>query len=78
MLPRVPIFPWRLIMVPSTNDPYFDFPPVADIETWSKILGCHPQSLRRAISAGNIKAVRLGRLIKVPRHSVIEWLHGDK
>lgn len=57
---------------------YTDLPPVGSVDEWSKILGCHPQSLRRAITAGDIRSVRLGRLIKIPRHAIVAWLYDDK
>ena len=57
---------------------YSDLPPIADIDTWATIIGCHPQSLRRAVKDGAIRSVRLGRLIKIPRHAIVAWLSDEE
>ena len=61
----------------NTTDDYVDLPPVAGVDEWAAILGCHPQSLRRALSDGVIRSVRLGRLIRIPRHSIVSWLYDE-
>ena len=63
--------------MPDADPFYLDLPVVADVDTWAKIVGCHPQSLRRAIDRGEIAAVKLGRLIRIPRHSVVAWLRSE-
>ena len=44
------------------------------------VLGCSAPTVRRAIAAGELRAVRLGqgprRSIRVPRRALDEWLHG--
>jgi excisionase family DNA binding protein len=56
---------------------YSDLPPVADVPTWAKILDVHTDSIRKACRKGELKYVTLGRLWRIPRHSIVEWLTGN-
>lgn len=38
------------------------------------LLDCHPETVRRLIRRGELRAVRVGRLIRVPREAVTEFL----
>ena len=55
---------------------YSDLPPVTDVAGVAEILGCHPDTVRHLIDSGQLKSVHLGRLIRVPRHAVVEFLRG--
>lgn len=53
---------------------YDDLPAVASIAQWAEILDVHPDSLRSACHRGELAYVTLGRLWRIGRHSIVEWL----
>ena len=48
-----------------------------DSKEVSMLLGISQQSLRRAIAAGKIKTVRLGRFLRIPAEEIERFLKGD-
>ena len=55
---------------------YADLPPVLDVPGVAKILGCSPDTIRAEIRAGRLPHVRVGRLIRIPRHQLVAYLEG--
>jgi excisionase family DNA binding protein len=56
---------------------YDDIPAVSDITGTAEILGCSPDAVRSLINTGYLDHVRIGRLIRVPRHMLIDFLKGE-
>ena len=56
---------------------YDDLPPVSDIGGVATILGCSTDAVRTLISSGDLDHVRIGRLIRVPRHMLVDFLKGE-
>jgi excisionase family DNA binding protein len=56
---------------------YNDLPAVADVLGVAEVLGCSPDAVRTLISNGDLGHVRIGRLIRVPRHMLIDFLKGE-
>ena len=57
---------------------YEDIPPVFTISSLATFLAVHPNTVRNMIDRGELDAVRLGRLIRIPRQSVIDILSTDE
>jgi excisionase family DNA binding protein len=56
---------------------YDDIPAVSDVQGVATVLGCSPDAVRTLISSRDIDHVRIGRLIRVPRHMLIDFLKGE-
>lgn len=56
---------------------YDDTPAVSDVGQVATILGCSPDAVRTLITSGQLDHVRIGRLIRVPRHMLIDFLKGE-
>ena len=56
---------------------YDDLPAVADVPTVARILGASCDTVRALINRGDLGCVRLGRLIRVPRHELVRLLMGN-
>ena len=61
-------------MIISPEELYADLPVVTDVPGAAKILGISERHARTMISDGRLRSVRLGRLVKVPRHAILEAL----
>ena len=57
---------------------YADLPPVLDVPGVAKVLGCSTDTVRAEIRSGRLPHVRLGRLIRIPRHELVAYLEGTK
>jgi excisionase family DNA binding protein len=51
-----------------------DLPEAARVEEAAAVLNISPGLLRREIAAGRVRAIRFGRIIRVPRSAVAELL----
>ena len=61
----------------STNEPTsFALPPkhTFPVQELADLLGVNHKTIREQITAGNIQAVRLGRVIRIPRSEVLRLL----
>ena len=56
---------------------YADIPVVSTVPEVAAILGCSERHVRNLITRGILGHVRLGRLVKVPRHSLLEVLGAE-
>lgn len=59
--------------VPSTNE----IPIASDVPTAAKILDCDSQTIRNLINRGELRSVRVGRLVRIPREALTDFLAGD-
>ncbi len=55
-----------------------DLPDSAKVEQVAAVLNVSPGLIRREIAAGRIRAIRLGRILRVPRSTVAELLHAQE
>ena len=55
-------------------DSYADIPPVLDVIQAAEVLGIAERTMRARIEDGSIHYVRLGRLIRIPRHAIVDFL----
>ena len=51
-----------------------DLPDAAKVEEAAAVLNISPGLLRREIAAGRVRAIRFGRILRVPRSVVAELL----
>ena len=58
----------------SPINPYPDIPVVSTVPQVAEILDCSERHVRNLIARGDLGHVYLGRLVKVPRHSLLELL----
>jgi len=56
---------------------YDDLPAVSDVPRVAKILGCSTDAVRTLITSGQLDHVRIGRLIRIPRHMLVGFLEGE-
>ena len=54
----------------SLDDCYDDIPVVLDVAGVALILGCGERAVRNLIASRQLGHVRLGRLIRIPRHQL--------
>lgn len=62
--------------VPAPVDRYPDIPPAARIGETARILDCSEYTVRKLIADGEIRTVRLGRLVRIPRTELVRLLDG--
>ena len=58
-------------------NPYDDLPLVLDVPAVAAVLGTGERVVREEIAAGRLEHVRVGRLIRVPRHCLLSYLGMD-
>ena len=56
---------------------YDDLPAVAAVPTVARILGASTDTVRALIARSDLGHVRLGRLIRIPRHELVKLLTGS-
>ena len=61
----------------ATGD-YADVPVVATVAQAALILDCSERHVRSLISSGRLGHCRLGRLVRIPRHQLLELIHADE
>ncbi|BAK46757.1 hypothetical protein CXIVA_07900 [Clostridium sp. SY8519] len=54
------------------------YPELLDVNTVADILGVTPVTVRRHIQAGNLPSIKVGRLIRIPKHELCESLEGGR
>ena len=52
-----------------------DYPPVLSVEQVAEILGVGKQLVRKSIASNELGAIKLGRLYKIPKTALIEFLN---
>jgi excisionase family DNA binding protein len=56
---------------------YAELPTVLDVPAAAAVLGCGERAVRDLIARGELRSVRLGRLIRIPRHALVAFLAGE-
>ncbi len=56
------------------SDPYKDLPGVLDVPQAATFLGCSERHLRNLIVSGELEIFRLGHLVRIARHQILELL----
>ena len=51
-----------------------EYPPAGTVQQASKVLNVNEWTLYQAIKRGEVRVCRIGRLIRVPRSSLLELL----
>ncbi len=52
-----------------------NYPAVLTVAQVAEILGCCEKNVRKLVENGELIAVRVGRLIKIPKDRLIDFLH---
>ena len=55
-----------------------NYPPVLDVDDVAQILGITPKTVRNLIKTGELTAIKIGRIFRIPKDKLIENLKGDK
>ncbi len=51
-----------------------EYPPVLSVNEVAHILGISAKTVRQLIKTGDINGIRVGKLIKVPKNRLIDYL----
>lgn len=51
-----------------------EYPPVLSVNETAHILGISAKTVRQLIKTGDINGIRVGKLIKVPKNRLIDYL----
>ncbi|MGE9976850.1 helix-turn-helix domain-containing protein [Coprococcus catus] len=51
-----------------------EYPPVLSVNEVAHILGISAKTVRQLIKTGDINSIRVGKLIKVPKNRLIDYL----
>ena len=54
-----------------------NYPPALSISDVAKILNITPATVRRHIKRNDLPHIKVGRLVRIPKDSLIGYLHGD-
>ena len=54
-----------------------EYPAVLSISDVAEILNITPATVRRHIKTNDLPYIKVGRLIRIPKDSLISYLHGD-
>ncbi len=57
---------------------YDDIPIVSTASQAADVLGCSERMVRTLIANGQLEHVKLGRLVRVPRHMLVDFLESRK
>ena len=55
----------------------YQIPIALTVDNVADLLEVHPETVRRLITKGEMRAVRVGRLVRIPRESLTEFLAGQ-
>ena len=53
------------------------YPAVLSISDVAEILNITPATVRRHIKSNDLPDIKVGRLVRIPKDSLIGYLHGD-
>ena len=54
------------------------YPAALSISDVAEILNVTPATIRRHIKKNDLPHIKLGRLVRIPKDSLIDFLHGDQ
>lgn len=55
-----------------------DYPPALSISDVAEILNITPATVRRHIKTNDLPHIKVGRLVRIPKDSLVGYLHGDQ
>ncbi len=55
-----------------------NYPPVLNVNNVAEILGVTPKTVRNLIKTKTITSIKVGRLVRIPKDSLIDYLHGNQ
>ena len=58
-------------MTSGSADLYSDLPAVTDVRGAAAVLGISERKARQMVADGELGHLRLGRLVRIPRHSLL-------
>ncbi len=58
-------------------DDYRDIPPALDVKLASRVLRCSERLIRRLIAEGELEHFKISRLVRIPRHAILDLLGGS-
>ena len=53
---------------------YPDIPPMSSVDICAAVLGCSPRKVRQMVADGILGHVKIGRLVRVPRHILLAYI----
>ena len=54
------------------------YPLVLSVDEVAEIISITPKTVRKLIKSGEIKGIKVGRLLRVPKYRLVEYLKGGK
>ena len=54
----------------------YNYPPVLNVNNVAEILGVTPKTVRNLIKSKTISSIKVGRLVRVTKESLIDYLQG--
>ncbi len=54
-----------------------NFPDILTVKELSDLLKISDQSIKRAITSGKLEALKVGKVWRIEKNSVIKWVKGD-
>ena len=58
---------------------YFKYyPPVLSVDEVAEILSITPKTVRNLIKSGEITGIRVGRLLRIPKYRLVQYLKGGR
>lgn len=64
-------------MAPIAPAPLQELPLVLDVAQTARVFGVSEWTVRDLIKRGELDHVRLGRLIRIPRHALVKFMGAD-
>ncbi len=55
-----------------------NYPPVLSVDEVAEILSITPKTVRNLIKSGEITGIKVGRLLRIPKHRLVEYLERGK
>ena len=55
-----------------------NYPPVLNVYNVAEILGVTPKTVRNLIKTKTITGIKVGRLIRIPKDSLIDYIYGNQ
>lgn len=55
-----------------------NYPPVLSVDEVAEILSITPKTVRNLIKSGEITGIKVGRLLRIPKYRLVEYLERGK
>lgn len=63
--------------IPTRGQLYPDIRPLSTVAETAEFLSCSERKVRGLIASGELEVVRVGRLVRVPRHALLDLVMGQ-